>query len=134
MAFSCTVVSTMTRDSSRASTAFIDRAAAIVCASSSSMPASPSRRRQRVSELGSQGSRVWKNTSPVKNCQYGFSSQRTQTSSSDRLYACLRYSSPAISRTGRAGRPPAAGAGGRVLANADSNSAHGIRAASWASG
>ncbi|WP_343162078.1 hypothetical protein [Pseudoxanthomonas broegbernensis] len=84
VAFSCVVVSTITRDSSRASTAFIDRAAAIVCASSSSMPASPSRCRQRVSELALHGSLVWNTTSPVKNCQYGFSSQRTHTSSSDR--------------------------------------------------
>ncbi len=84
MAFSCTVLSTIARDSSRTSTAFIALAAWIVCASSSSIPASPRRWRQRVSKLGSQGKRVWKNTSPVKNCKYGFSSQRAHTASSDR--------------------------------------------------
>lgn len=83
-AFSCTVLSTITRSRSRAFTAFIERAAAIVWASNSSMPASPRRLRQRTSELGSHGSRVWKNSSPVKNCQYGFSSQRSHTASSDR--------------------------------------------------
>ena len=70
---------------------FIYRDAVIVCASNSSIPASPERLRQRVSEPGSQGSRVWKKTSPVKNDQYGLCSQCQHTSSSDRSLACFRY-------------------------------------------
>src|SRR5690606_3556256 len=43
-------------------------------------------------------------------------------------------SSPAISRTGSAGRPPRSGSGGKVGASASSRSVHGIRPASFANG
>jgi hypothetical protein len=56
MAFSCTVVSTITRSNSLGRTAFIFTAASSVDLSKSSTPASPNTRRKRPICVGSHGS------------------------------------------------------------------------------
>ena len=77
----------------------------MVSLSSVSTPASPMRRRQRVRLDASIGARVCKCVSPVKCCQYGFSTQVLTTASSDAAKVCCKYSSPATSRGDSAGRP-----------------------------
>ena len=56
MAFSCTVVSTITRSKSFGLAAFMATAASMVVLSNCSTPASPSTRRKRLICAGSQGS------------------------------------------------------------------------------
>ncbi len=41
----------------------------------------------------------------AEELKYGFSTQRAQSSSSERLNVCLRIASPAISRVGSGGMP-----------------------------
>ena len=73
--------------------------------SSTAIRSSPMRWRQRVIEERSKGRSCRKNSSPQKNWKYGFSTQRAQSSSSDRLNVCFRIANPAISRVGRGGMP-----------------------------
>src|SRR5690606_36100592 len=103
----------------------------MVTASSSSMPSSPRRWRQRVRLDGSIGGSICKYVSPVKTCQYGFSTQPHTTSSSERSNACCRYSRPAINRGEVAGRPrPDV----KRLAHTASIRSHSIKSASLTKG
>jgi len=69
---------------------FMLTAALMVCASNSSTPSSPSRKRNFTSVVASQGRRDSKYARPEKYCQYGFSLQLCTTDSSLWLKACLR--------------------------------------------
>ena len=68
MALGCTVVSTLIRSRLEGRTAPLSSPAWMVAASSVSSPSGPSRLRQRVSELGSQGSSCWKYSQPQNHC------------------------------------------------------------------
>jgi hypothetical protein len=50
----------------------------------------PIRLRHRLISEGSIGSACSKNSKPQKYCQYGFSTQRSTVSSSDRSKVCFR--------------------------------------------
>ena len=83
-------------------------AAAMVSASTASSRSGPTRRRQRVMEERSSGSR-WRNqASPQNAWKYGFSTHWAQTCSSERPLACFSRCSPAIGRVGSPGRPASA--------------------------
>ena len=88
MALGIAVVSTMTRSTLVLLIIPALRAASIVGASSVSTPASPMRFLQRVRLDGSTGASVCRSVSPVKNCQYGFSTQVPTTASSEASNAC----------------------------------------------
>jgi hypothetical protein len=66
MFFGCTVVSTMTRDSSEGFMAPVLVATARLSCNSACSRSSPMRLRQWVIEERSSGSRCWKNSSPQK--------------------------------------------------------------------
>ncbi|MBB1650091.1 hypothetical protein A9976_11485 [Delftia sp. UME58] len=91
------------------------RAASMLAASSVSTPSSPTRFLQRVRLDG----------------QYGSSAQVFTTVSSEASKVCCRYSSPAIRRGGKAGRPHAEV---NETANERSTSGQSINAASLTSG
>jgi len=104
-AFGCTVVSMITRERSFGRIASVRVATARLSCSRATSFASPIRWRQRVSEERSKTSRCWKNSSPQKNWKYGFSIQRSHSTSSERSCMCLRIAKPAISRVGKGGLP-----------------------------
>jgi hypothetical protein len=66
---------------------------------------SPIRWRQRVSDERSNGVLCWKNSSPQNSWKYGFSTQRSHKTSSDKSCIDLRIESPAMSRVGSGGWP-----------------------------
>jgi hypothetical protein len=115
MAFSCTVVSTITRSSSVGLTSFIATDASMVDLSSCSTPAWPSTRRKRPICVASHGRRGSWYAMPLKSCQTTFSLQRSQSSSSLSLKACFKYSSAIIKRSGRRGGAGVAQAGAGEL-------------------
>ena len=102
-AFGCTVVSTITFEKSEGLAAPVRVAALRLSWIRTTSFSSPIRWRQRVSDDRSNGSLWRKNSSPQKSWKYGFSIQRAQSSSSDRLCVCLRIDSPAMSLVGSGG-------------------------------
>src|SRR5471032_1508361 len=131
MAFSCTVLSTITLWKLWGLTTRADSAALIVCVSIHSRPASPMRLRQPVNELGSIGCRCWNQVSPQNNCQYGFSTQPHTTSWSDNAKVCCKYSRPAMSLGEVAGRPRDEG---KCPAHSRSKTLQSMWVDSWTSG
>ena len=102
-----TVESTITRSTLAFLMTPARRAASMVAISSVSTPCAPIRLLQRVRLDASIGALVCRYISPVKCCQYGFSTQVLTTASSEAWKACCRYSKPATRRGGNAGRPRA---------------------------
>jgi hypothetical protein len=90
IAFSWTVVSTVTRSRLEGFVVPLSSAISTVAFNTRSISSGPIRWRQRVISDGSIGGACWKNSKPQKYCQYGFSTQRSTVSSSDRSKVCFR--------------------------------------------
>lgn len=85
-------------------------------------------------QVGSQGSRVWKNTSPVKKLPARVLKPALADRFVGQVVRVLQIQQASHSRIGSAGRPSAAGVGGSVLSSERSSAAHGKRSASLING